>query len=274
VVIAVIAMLMAILLPALARARNQARAVACQSNLRQWGQILAMYTDENDGHLPYGSWPVAVWLLRGATRCEVDDPDAPTRQQPAHTEGIKRCPMATENPPGGVGGIGAAAFDGSHWFVEVDVGATTFQSWESLWPPPRFRASYGFNEWLIQGRFGPFHIYSVRSHCLNVDALRGRAAIPALLDCTRPCADPRAWERPPELGAAPRSAIEMEQFCLDRHNGYVNGLFLDWSARKVGLKELWTLKWHRHYDTAGPWTKAGGVRPEDWPQWMRRFKDY
>jgi hypothetical protein len=22
------------------------------------------------------------------------------------------------------------------------------------------------------------------------------------------------------------------------------------------------------------WTKAGGVKPEDWPPWMRRFKDY
>jgi hypothetical protein len=51
-------------------------------------------------------------------------------------------------------------------------------------------------------------------------------------------------------------------------------LFMDWSVRKVGLKELWTLKWHRSYDTAGPWTKAGGVKPEDWPQWMRIFKDY
>ena len=49
---------------------------------------------------------------------------------------------------------------------------------------------------------------------------------------------------------------------------------MDWSVRKVGLKELWTLKWHHEYDTAGPWTKAGGVQPEDWPQWMRSFKDY
>jgi len=25
---------------------------------------------------------------------------------------------------------------------------------------------------------------------------------------------------------------------------------------------------------AGPWTKAGGVLPSDWPVWMRNFKDY
>ena len=62
--------------------------------------------------------------------------------------------------------------------------------------------------------------------------------------------------------------------CINRHDGYVNGLFFDWSVRKVGLEELWTLKWHRNFDTAGLWTKAGGVKPEDWPPWMRKFKDY
>jgi hypothetical protein len=45
-------------------------------------------------------------------------------------------------------------------------------------------------------------------------------------------------------------------------------------VRRVGLKELWLLKWHPLFDTAGPWTKAGGVQREDWPPWMRRFKDY
>ncbi|MHC4534918.1 MAG: hypothetical protein ACYS6K_13295 [Planctomycetota bacterium] len=51
-------------------------------------------------------------------------------------------------------------------------------------------------------------------------------------------------------------------------------LFMDWSARKIGLKELWKFKWHREYDTEGPWTKAGGVQPLDWPEWMRNFKEY
>ncbi len=50
--------------------------------------------------------------------------------------------------------------------------------------------------------------------------------------------------------------------------------FMDGSVRKVGLKELWTLMWSRHFLTTGPWTKTGGVKPEDWPQWMRKFRDY
>ena len=62
--------------------------------------------------------------------------------------------------------------------------------------------------------------------------------------------------------------------CMDRHTGGINMTFLDASVRKVNLKELWTLKWHRRYNTANRWTKAGGVQPGDWPQWMRKFKDY
>jgi prepilin-type processing-associated H-X9-DG protein len=66
----------------------------------------------------------------------------------------------------------------------------------------------------------------------------------------------------------------MKRFCLARHEGAVNVTFLDFSLRKIGVKELWTLKWHREFDTAGPWTKAGGARVEAWPQRVRGFRDY
>jgi prepilin-type N-terminal cleavage/methylation domain-containing protein len=52
VVIAIIALLMSILMPALQRVRKQAKGVLCQSNLKQWGLVWAMYTDENDGKFP------------------------------------------------------------------------------------------------------------------------------------------------------------------------------------------------------------------------------
>jgi len=51
------------------------------------------------------------------------------------------------------------------------------------------------------------------------------------------------------------------------------GILAD-SVRKVGLKKLWALKWHRGFNTANHRTKAGGVLPSDWPEWMRSFKDY
>ena len=56
VVIAIIAILAAILLPALSASRERARQTACLSNLKNLGTTFQLYLDGNAGYLPYSSW--------------------------------------------------------------------------------------------------------------------------------------------------------------------------------------------------------------------------
>jgi prepilin-type N-terminal cleavage/methylation domain-containing protein/prepilin-type processing-associated H-X9-DG protein len=292
VVIAIIALLMAALVPALGAAREYARAVACQSNLRQWGATFALYTEDHQGRLPTDALGRSgIWLLRGVFLSH-DDPNA--NASALHhfgTRNIILCPMATKTPVRPSGGrYGASVFGSARGdLLDVKFGST-FTAWEILKPAPAFQGSYGYNEWVFQG----LSQFPRRTRGgiveLDVFSLWGSAAIPVLLDARTPSARPMNIGEPAhnigramvvDMGGPPITedwdyalTLSPGSFCMNRHGGYVNGLFLDWSARKVGLKELWTLKWYDEFDTAGRWTKAGGAKPEDWPEWMRKFKDY
>ncbi len=61
VVIAIIGILAAILLPALARAREAARRASCANNLKQWGLVMKMYAGEARGSFPLPQ----RWLING-----------------------------------------------------------------------------------------------------------------------------------------------------------------------------------------------------------------
>lgn len=86
---------------------------------------------------------------------------------------------------------------------------------------------------------------------------------------------PNHTDHPPPWGDRTpiMSGHKLQRLCVNRHDGAQYYLFTDWSARKVLLKQLWTLKWHRQFDTTGRWAAAGGVQPDDWPRWMAGMKD-
>ena len=71
--IAIIAILIALLLPSLSKARAAANTVKCLSNLRQIGQIMGIYTAECQGKLPYSE----LWLAAADAPAQLADTPLP-----------------------------------------------------------------------------------------------------------------------------------------------------------------------------------------------------
>ncbi len=240
VVIAIIALLLALLMPVLEQARKQSQAAVCMSNIKQWSYCWLMYLNDNDGAFPSGAGASGDW---------------PDKLRPYYKErgALTLCPSATTPYTEG----GTVPFGAWRWTPQGG-GWIGFEG-----KPGEDYGSYGLNEWLGDRSGGNFWGNDDQEKANN---------IPMFFDCViwdTYCNDTDA---PPDVEGIVTN--EMHLVCINRHSGYINTVFLDLNVRKVGLKELWALKWHRKFNTSGRWTKAGGVKPEDWPEWMRKFKDY
>lgn len=284
VVIAIIGLLVSILLPSLQRVRRQARAVACQANLHQWGLLYATYTSDNNGYLPADNSNDAdltgpLWAWRRWQKVW-----SPNRLETAESSpctpvnSIRCCPAAREP---------ARPTVDPSWLGEWDIlKGGTFLAWTAWFaePAPGFlwRSSYSNNDQAQSwwgSRFDPGVSSRLRLMWMSI-GVKNAAAVPVFFDSM--------WDVvslyddksvPPACDAVPTRILTdrnlaCDSVCMNRHDGGINSLLMDWSVRKVGVKELWTLKWHPEYNAAGPWTRRGGAQPEDWPQWMRGFKDY
>jgi prepilin-type processing-associated H-X9-DG protein len=235
---------------------RRAKEMVCLSNLLKWGAIFQIYTNDNDGYFYSGQpgTPGYWWI-----------DDLEEHYQSYKQNRLWFCPEATK-PIMDENGVTSPTYN-------------VFNAW-GIFYGPRFSAdgisgSYGLNGYVLNiSDYKTFESGIPASAGWRTPDVPGASNIPVFIDALRFDLWPLATDTPAFNEFAAWSGNSMARCCINRHNGAVNCLFMDWSARKVGLKELWTLKWYRDYNTEGPWTKAGGVYPSDWPQWMRNFKDY
>ena len=259
VVIAIIALLMAILMPALAKVRSKAKAVACRSNLRQWGAFFTMYTGDNDNHFQEG-WTVEIapgdrWfdLLRPYFGDQNDILFCPTA-------GPSKCREdGNGNRTGEDGKFSAwGKFQGSGFYPVSLRGSA---------------GSYGINIYVCNptGTIGrPMEYFWRTPH------VKGGGDIPLLFDSLWIDVFCLATDEPPQFDGdfSENGHIDGLKNCaIDRHDETINMLFLDFGVRSVGLKELWELKWYRGW--AEDYRQAG--RPTAWNakgHWMENMKEY
>jgi prepilin-type processing-associated H-X9-DG protein len=251
-------------------ARQRAKEALCLSNLHQWGQMYSLFANDNDGELM--GWNEYDWA--GGEFVE----HAWVPMMYPYYEGFEMClcPSAT------------------NLWSEASTFSSPDAAWDfkyimegEIWPDVYLYyqidgnwvyGSYGKNEWVTKpsDEFIEDDYYAWENFYHNVYVVNGYE-VPLFGDCNFMAGFPHAWDEPADTrfhGPVDGGGGEINRWNIARHGLSVNMLFLDWSARKVGLRELWMLKWSRETLEGEPtWGNLNIVpdpdNPEHWPEWMR-----
>jgi len=243
--------------------RNRAKEAVCQANLHQWQGIFHRYIEDNDGKFLTGISSGYYWPIQ-----------LPHEYQDWRRNRAWFCPMATTPIMDANGVMWPVSAVFNAWGIYRDFGSMSYGGKTYTVNPHGIAGSYGLNGFTLKVAGAYEGGVPASLGWADLKDVPDAGRVPLFFDALRFDLWPKHTEGPAPAENAAWSANNMARCCINRHDGAVNCLFVDGSVRKVGLKELWTLKWHREFNTSGPWTKAGGVRSEDWPEWIRPFKEY
>jgi prepilin-type N-terminal cleavage/methylation domain-containing protein len=240
VVISIIALLMAIMMPALSKVRESAKKTICKTYVRQWGMIFALYAQDNNNRLIHGYIPnnkqfSQRWFDSLSDYYQNDE--------------LYLCPSATK-PVSEVGSYGSR----TAWEYDRAAGSQGQGPYDD---EMHVVGSYGRN--FFAGN-PPEKLYQPTWHWRTMD-VRKANNIPLVFDAFNMMVSPYHRHLPPEQEGLLNT--NWSPVCISRHNAKNNMVFLDLSVREVGLKDLWTFNWSKRFDVSYP-------EPE-WPDWIERL---
>ena len=255
VVIAIIAILAALLLPALSRAKDKGRAAGCLSNLHQWGIQFNVYaTDYQDNLMTGANVNGSVAANPRAAWYNILQPTLP-----ANT-GIIDCPMATQSNVNSGDTFGGLT-TGFHF--PTASGANDVNLHGEI-------GSYSANLWIystsvaIESRPAPWHIgkFSNAADPNNTPLVGdgmwrgGGPWYPSENNGVGALAGGNeAYKPAPSNGIESQVAnggdenAEMECFNVARHSGQTRTqlAFFDGSSRAMKCRDLWGLYWNLYW---------------------------
>lgn len=255
VVIAIIALLLSILSPALNKVKEQARVTVCKSNLKQLGMAFETYSVSNNNKSMstdvYYIWPFVIAPYFGLKNYS-EDPE--TAQQGVMK--IIKCP-STKSPEPRETNWGSDRFTWEHY---QQVPGQNLEDCEG---------SYGLNCWLAGMELQAYvdHDWASQEQVTNNELRDGKArsGSPLLTDScwfeTVPM-DPEeantyySWydesiypDMYRDYTGRNYDDRGMSRHCIDRHSLAINIVFADGRAEKVGIEDLWKIKWSRTFET-------------------------
>ena len=232
--------------PALGRGRSHSQQMVCMSHLYLWGQIMSRYTMDHDGWFPpedigspnvRGAWMDVLYPWWNEQRV------------------LLKCPSALAPGEDELGGPNTAYVNWNLPRVEYEHG------------------SYGLNLWVLdQTRARQYR--RPENHWRSLNAIAEPGNVPLFLDAMWRGGGP-SWDndnaiaRPDYNGQWIDYPFEMMHFAIDRHAGGVNSVFVDNSVRKVTVRELWRLNWHKGYDTE----RVNDMPQSWWGPWLGNIED-
>ncbi len=241
VVVAIIALLIAILLPSLAKARKQANTAKCLANVRGMGATVQLYVADWQKMIPFTGNPGDSWtqVLRGS------------KGQPSYgaADKLRICPEANDSNDHLIADQpwwGAATFA---WGNSAETGPDPVTNQPLI-------SSYGLNGYLYSANpaaaIATIGNANTAAECYSMPITRSDSLIPVFADCDWRHVLPTPGDPAPQNLQNPDTVNvttpqPMSHLILNRHNKAINVSFMDGHATTTPLRDLWGLYWSKDW---------------------------